>query len=194
MFNNKLKFRVFVLGLSLYLSVNALFAEQSLRNARDSKIIVKGTSTLHDWSMEAETFDCIVSIDEGASEGPIVNQISFSLMVENLKSDKAALDKNAYKALKTEEIQFRSTSLESLNISTEQVSGIITGDLTIAGSTKTVSFPFEGGINAGQGMECYAVYKINMKDFGIDPPVFMLGTLKTGAEVDVIIQLNLQNQ
>ncbi len=193
MFNTNFRLHVFKSWLILLLPFNLLFSQIQFKNGPESKITVKGTSTLHDWSMESQKFDCNVYLSQASWEGAIVDRISFSLQVDNLKSDKAALDKNAYKALKTNEIQFHSTLLDTLQFSANQVKGNIVGDLTIAGTTRPVSFPFEGKIQNETTMESTAICKINMKDFGVKPPSFMLGAMKTGAEVEIIIHMQLQS-
>jgi polyisoprenoid-binding protein YceI len=179
------------LGLICLAASSTLFAQNLFKNTPDSKIIVRGTSTLHNWSMETQIFDCTVSVNEILNDQALVDQIAFSLQVENLKSDISGLNKNAYKALKTDEIQFHSTQSDPVQISANQVSGTIAGDLTVAGTTRPISFPFEGKINNENELETLIIYKINMKDYNIKPPTFF-GILKTGANIEVIIQLKLR--
>ena len=72
--------------------------------------------------------------------------------------------------------------------------GTVYGVLAIAGTAKEVSFPFKGKVSGENEIECDTTYKINMTDYGIDPPTYMLGVIKTGQEVDITIHLKLQTE
>jgi polyisoprenoid-binding protein YceI len=190
----KSRYHTAMLVIVLMASVNFANAQTQYKALNDSKITVTGTSTLHDWYMEADTFDCTVSIIENTKDFKKIDKVIFFLQVENLKSDRNGLNERAYKALKMNEIRFFSTSFENVQTSSEKASGSVTGMLTIAGITKEVSFPFEARLLSENKIECDAIYKINMNDYGIDPPTFMLGALKTGQEVDITMHLIFGNE
>jgi polyisoprenoid-binding protein YceI len=195
MFRMKSKFQAAIILVSVLMALTHFaHAQTQYKALNDSKITVNGTSTLHDWSMEAGTFDCTVSIIENTTDFKNIDEATFFLQVENLKSDKDGLNKRAYKSLKTKDISFFSTFFEIAQISSEKASGSITGMLTIAGITKEISFPFEARLLNENKIECDAIYKINMTDYGIDPPTFMLGTLKTGQEVDIKMHLIFEKE
>jgi hypothetical protein len=190
----KSKSHTAMLVIVLMASLDFAHAQTQYKALNNSKITVNGTSTLHDWYMEANTFDCTVSIIENTKDFKNIDQVTFFLQVENLKSDKNGLNERAYKALKMNEIRFFSTSFENVQTSSEKAGGSVIGMLTIAGITKEVSFPFEARLLAENKIECDATYKINMNDYEINPPTFMLGTLKTDQEVDITMHLIFGNE
>lgn len=151
-------------------------------NKSKSKLTISGTSSLHDWTMEADDFSCNVLLDVSNMEVKDLKNISFSLQVENIKSESNIMDKKAHDALKENKspvITFRQQALESLNSNNGQVSGRISGSLTVAGRTKQVSLSFTGKVLENNTLSVTGKLPVKMTDFGIDPPTALLGTLKT---------------
>ena len=118
---------------------------QPIYKIMDSKGIdmkLSGTSTLHKWAMEAKTFNGEATFGFGpANEHQLTSltSLTFSLEVQNLKSDEKALDKNAYKALKSNEYKDIFYKLISANVLPEKENKYqikTEGSLTIAGVTK----------------------------------------------------------
>src|SRR5580698_68568 len=75
-----------------------------ISNSKDIDMKLSGTSTLHKWTMEAKTFSGEAQFGFAAANADQLNSVknlSFSLVVRDLKSGEKGLDKNAYKALKT---------------------------------------------------------------------------------------------
>ena len=155
-------------------------------NPSKSKLVIEGTSSLHDWSMVAENFNCIVEFDLNNEKVNNISGITFSVPVKDIISDESNLmDKKAHDALKenkSPEITFKQQSLESLNSANGQVSGKVKGNLTIAGKTKPVTISFSGKV-LNNTLQITGSMPINMSDFGIEPPTAMLGALKTGDAV-----------
>ena len=88
------------------------------------------------------------------------------------------MDKNAYKALNEDDyptIKFSSTEVSSSKIK---------GHLIINGKSKTVSIPVSTK-KSGQSIEISGKYKINMTHYGVEPPTALMGTIKTGEEVTI---------
>ena len=67
------------------------------------QLAVAGTSTMHDWVMKSSTGDCNATMQvdsDGNLKG--ITAMNFSVAAKSLKSGKDGMDKNAYKALKTD--------------------------------------------------------------------------------------------
>ena len=166
------------------LVIGSLFFTQLLNaqklSIQNSNIKIEGTSTLHDWNMTSNqaTFT-------GQIAGNTINDVKFVMKAQSLKSKESAMDKNAYKALETSkypEITFTTASIPT------QGNATISGNLTIANSTKNVKIPVTVTKN-GSSYVIKGTTKIKMTTFGIKPPTVMLGTIKTGD--DLTINLNL---
>src|SRR5690606_14689579 len=87
--------------LMLLLTITQLVAQNSYKIGKQSIINVKGTSTLHDWEMKSADVTGTATFHVDGSEIKSLDALSLSLPAESIKSDKEAMDKNAYKALKT---------------------------------------------------------------------------------------------
>lgn len=155
-----------------------------------SSVLIRGTSTLHDWeSVVEKTFGkmTIMNMDSIKQiETLIVKVISTSI-----KSGKKLMDKLTYKALKSEQhrwITFEFKSGELISENNQEVVIKLTGDLSIAGVTKSVSVLTN--INKeGEHIYLTGAYQLKMTDYGIKPPKALFGTIKTGNEITIEFNL-----
>lgn len=104
-----------------------------INDPKDINLNLSGTSSLHNWAMNTSTFAGEAQFDfkpGNYNQLTILKSSIFSLVVLDLKSDEKGLDKNAYKALKTDRYKdiffcppgiFSSTqhNIERLNIPRE---------------------------------------------------------------------------
>ena len=94
------------------------------------------------------------------------------------------MDKKTKGALKEKdnpEITF--TLSDVSEISADSVTA--NGDLTIAGTTKTVQMKVAYQVNEDGSVTFSGSQPINMTDYKVDPPSAMLGSIKTGEDVKV---------
>ena len=169
-------------------------AQNYQATASNSTISVDGTSNIHDWDMKAEKFTAKANIVENA-DMPEIKALSLDLEAESLKSGKSGMDKNTYKALgtnKNKNIKFTYTKTNSLKKTAENTySVVVQGMLEIAGVKKSTDLSFElvkkNGVYVLKGSK-----PINMPEYKVDPPTAMLGTIKTGEDVTINYNLNLQ--
>ncbi|GAB1446146.1 hypothetical protein MASR2M41_18980 [Flammeovirgaceae bacterium] len=125
--------------------------------------------------------------DEGL---PIkLNSLSLSVPCESLKSGHSAMDKNAYSALDADSHKSIIFILTSSKISSGKIE--CTGNLTVAGSTKSISVETEYQPLENQALLFTGKKKLKMSDFGIEPPSFMFGTVSTGDEITVSFNIKL---
>jgi polyisoprenoid-binding protein YceI len=157
-------------------------------NSKENEIKVSGTSSLHDWSMNAHIFTSEAQFDFNKTDNQqIVNlhSLTFSLPSTHLKSDKKGLDKNAYKALKTENHENIMYTLLSARVSPEKNNQFLIqtkGNLTIAGVTKEILMDVHCKVN-NDAINCSGSNELRMTDYKVRPPTFMLGAMKTGDAV-----------
>ncbi len=185
--------KVLTLGVSLLLFIGA-FAQVKYSNKNAANLVVSGTSTLHDWDMKSAQGNCEATITLNAAGAlTALNGLSFSTNALELKSGKGAMDKNAYKALKTD----KSPNI-TYTAATSTVSGSGTdylvktnGKLTIAGATLDAEITATCKVHPDKTITVTGSKKISMKDFGMVPPSFMMGTIKTGNDVTLKFDFTL---
>lgn len=173
----------FVLMLSLIISGFA----QDVYKTQKASVIIKGTSTMHDWEMKSEAFSCQSSFTLDNKKVSSVKSLSLSIPVQTLKSGKGAMDKNAYSALKAESHKQIAYTISSTKLMGDKL--ICTGNLTIAGVTKAIEVESVCAVNADNTISCKTVKSFKMSGFKVEPPSFMFGSVKTGD--DITLEFNL---
>ena len=162
------------------------------------KLVVAGTSSLHDWEVVTEAIVGTLEITlTGDADGQLVLapdgsvKATVAVPVKTLDSGKGGMDKKMYKALEAKKHEEAAFVLESLKPEEEKTEegGLkveATGKLTITDKTRWVRFPAVIKWDAKtEAINVTGEVDLLMTDFGIDPPTALLGTLKTGNAVTV---------
>ena len=111
----------------------------------ESKVVVLGTSNVHDWTVEAKVMNGTANYILESSVLKAIPKLNFSVEVEQLKSGKKGMDENTYKALKSKSfktIDYALVKVNSITASGTNYTIETLGDLTIAGVTKRVNVTF----------------------------------------------------
>jgi hypothetical protein len=186
-----------IMGFSSLLKAQSTY---KINDSMDLDMKLSGTSTLHKWVMNARTFngEARFGFKAGNDHQLIsIKGLTFSLAVLDLKSGEKGLDKNAYKALKNDEHKDITYQLISATISPEKDNKYLIrarGNLTIAGVTKEVSMEVHCVINDEATITCTGSEKLNMTDYAVKPPTFMLGAMKTGDAITLDFTLVYKKQ
>lgn len=187
-----------VILLILFYSIfNVLHAQEKTENTSlkiklPSSIIIKGTSTLHDWESIVEKTDAQLKMSTLSDTD--IETLNIEIEVLSIKSGKRIMDKLTYKALKVKEhptITFIFKKGEILSENTDFIEINLNGDLTIAGVTKNVSVTTKMN-RKGKVVTLKGSHKLKMTDFGISPPKALLGTIKTGDEITIEFNLTFE--
>ena len=192
--NTRFSKQFILLGLGLLLFAGA-FAQTKYSSKNGISIEVNGTSTLHDWEMKSADGSFDANFTQTAT-GAItaVNGMSFTTNPKALKSGKSAMDNNAYKALKTDKAPSISFIANTSTVTAVDATTYIvkaTGKLSIAGAVKDTEISAKCKVNADKTISVTGERKISMKDFSMEPPSFMMGTIKTGNDVTIKFDLKL---
>ncbi len=181
------------------LTGNAQTAKLSLK---ESSILVKGTSSLHDWRCKTEQISGDISYAATGLTLKDITAVDLQLVVKSMRSIKengdyyeSGMDKNMYKALnadKNPKITFVLTDISNLKASAGKADFVAKGNLTIAGSQKPISFPVSATLTAN-GIVIKGATTFKMTTFGVTPPRALLGTIKTGDEVTIVFNASFKN-
>ncbi len=172
--------------LAAVIAISATAQQDFILDSENSKLLVSGTSSAHDWEMEAQTFSCETTLELNEDKVTGIEAIDFSAEVEDLESGKRIMDNKAHDALienRHPEIRYVVTSNDPVNISDGKAS--LTGTLSIAGKSRKVEVTGDISATDNNTFSVRGEVSLKMTDFGIEPPTAMLGALKTGDEISV---------
>lgn len=158
-----------------------------------STMQVDGTSTIHDWTVDAEEINLDAEFNTSAITGDSFDQqfvpsLTLNVPAKKLESGKGKMNRKMNDALKVDDhpnITFKLSSTELAENNSSSFKLNATGDLTIAGVTKEVSLPVEGSMQDDGTYKFTGSYELNMEDYNVDPPSAMFGTIKSGENVTI---------
>ena len=175
--------------LLLFVCMTTPFFVQAQKLTLDNEtsfLQVLGTSSLHDWHVQAEKQSGSLILSD--ADKLAISSLTFSVESESLKSGKSAMDKKTFEALNTKKfktIEFSLTEVIAVNKKTEKRYEIsASGNLVINGVKKPIAVKF----SIEKNEKVYILegsHKLLMTTFGIAPPKALLGTIKTGDEIEV---------
>lgn len=175
-----------VLGISLGI------AQKFEASVSDSKLSVTGTSTLHDWECTVNTFTGYINANIQDNSISAITFFDFSFKVKALESGKSGMDKKTYEALK--EGKYPTISYKGSKVTIkEDGSAIFSGNMTMAGTTKSFETPVQITYSNNQ-IKLVGEQTFKLTEFNIEPPKAMLGTIKTGETVTIHYNILLNNK
>ena len=153
-------------------------------------VAIKGTSSLHEWEMKGSTIEGSIETDPDAwsTSGEKPAAVRVSIPVASIRSAHERMDRIMREALKAEanpNITYTIASASLVSRSADAFVARTTGKLTIAGMTRDVAFDVTVRRSADGTYDVAADVPMKMTDFGVKPPVAMMGTLKTGNDITV---------
>lgn len=180
-------------------------AEQALQ--------VDGTSNIHDWSARTSSIIGWIELPgqwEQTSDGlrlgaqlrptDVQPRLEVQIPVRSLKSGKSGLDDNMYKAMAAKRhphvafVLTRVSPQEAAAADAGAVRWRATGDLTIAGTTRSVELDMTLEPMRDDGLKITVEKALKMTDFGIDPPTAMFGMARAADQVTVKATWMVQRQ
>ena len=180
------------LGVSL-IPVPALAQAPALALSK-TKVIIDGTSNVHDWTATTSTVRVAQATVTAEAKGAgfwdavvkpgAIEAFQVVIPVTTLTSPRSGLDKNMYKALKSDkhkEITFR---LKGLTPKAAAGAFTAAGVLGVAGVDRDVTLDITLG-RSGQHLVVRGTTDILMTDYGIDPPRALLGTVRSSPHVTI---------
>lgn len=152
-------------------------------NTEVSLVEIQGTSTLHDWTMHANSVKATGTITRnGAEFTPEALQLSFP--VNKLESGKDVMNSNTVKALngsKYPNITFQATGI----VLKGGTNYTLKGNLTINGVTKAIQFASKLEELPTGKFKWQGDVPLKMTDYGVEPPEVMFGTISTGNDITI---------
>lgn len=182
----------------MYLSGGVLSAQTIFEPHPDSRLWIEGQSNVNQFTCQANDYRGEARVKpaafSNASEGTPHNEL-FSvwvdIKVEGFDCGKRRMNRDLKDALKADEhphITFVFIRAETIDKAATQNSFVridVTGDLTVAGTTRQIQFEIRGEYLGDGKMKAEGSKTIRMTDFNVDPPSGLLGLIKAEDELTV---------
>ncbi|MEP0365833.1 MAG: YceI family protein [Cyclobacteriaceae bacterium] len=171
---------IFMMVLPLTAKVNGTLTVKK----SDSQVTIFGTSSLHDWEEDVKDFTV-----QGTWKDNLISNLELKMKTASIESGKSIMDDKTHEALKADKYPWITFSASELTIEGTDVSG--DGQLTIAGKSQPIKVK---SVVKEKGTDYLIVTgseKINMKNYGIEPPTAMFGSLLTGELVTISYEFKL---
>lgn len=185
---NKIQRRLLVSVLILFQSIFSYAQDKYVLNNEKSSLKVTGTSTLHDWHMDANIFSGEFTALFNEQNDLVISSGDFVCDAVSITSDNSIMDDKAHDALDTDrfkQIKFNIGQKNELVINGGTIDSKISGVLQISGQKKIVLLPVSGIIEEEENINFNGQVVVKMSSFNIKPPTALMGTIKTGDEVTI---------
>jgi polyisoprenoid-binding protein YceI len=193
----------FAMAVTMYVAVGAIAGAQAPLAIGSARITINGTSNIHAYTASTTTVNMTRGQFGSALAGPdfwanalkpgAVEAFEVAIPASTLTSPREGLDKNMHKALQVKEhqdITFRLLRFEARAEAPGGLRGI--GVLKIAGVEREVALDITTE-RKDSTLSVHGQVLLLMTDFGIKPPVAMLGMLKTDPKVTVAFEVVLES-
>ena len=154
-------------------------------------MVLAGSSNVNRWSCRSGQFQKETAAGrERISEVRLpLHDITIAVPVRSLTCGHDRMNADLYAALRADahpEIRFVLTGyrIDRSPAAGTDFSAVATGDLTVAGATRAVEIPVVGRRTAA-GVRGSGTLALRMTDFGVKPPVALLGLIRARDEIDV---------
>lgn len=165
----------------------------------ESSLLVKGSSTLHDWDVEATEYSLEWSMPGEwpgqAENGKTIQpkKLVLEVAAAGMDGGRNKMNRDMREALRAEQhphIRFKGESI-TLNRRTDASDTLeITGEIEVAGIPRQIQVQAELTVQNNGNLQVRGSVPLDMEDFGIDPPRAMLGLIRTDPEIE--LHFNLQ--
>jgi polyisoprenoid-binding protein YceI len=190
------QFILSALCLTVALYPTELLKSQSYQ-AISYQLSIQGTSTLNSWTSTVKNVS--VQGDFEFVDGALqkIRSGTVQIMTKSIESDihSSLMDERTHQTLKADRhpsITYRVLSVKSVQKTGAETFMIVYGTLTIGGVSKRTNLQFKTRVLSDGKLEITGSKKIIMSDYGITPPVFMLGALRVADEVTITYEVQLQ--
>lgn len=156
---------------------------------------IQGTSTLHDWESQITKVTYKGAAKTKGITIQSIKDVEVKVLVEGIKSKEGkVMDKKTYEAFKSDKNPYITFSMKTAQVKTGEDKNVtieVTGNLTMAGTTKLVPLTAKGKVLPNNDIQITVSKKLKMTEFNMKPPKAVLGTIHVGDEVTVNFEILL---
>jgi hypothetical protein len=147
---------------------------------RGSRVWVEGTSTVHDWSCNAEQITAGLDATTSGDALSGIGALTVTIPVSGLDCDNGTMNGKMRDALGTSPIRFTLSSARVGSANGGRFGVELDGQLSIHGTSRAQRVTAQGQPLGGGRYRFTGSVPVTMSQFGVQPPTAMMGTLRTG--------------
>ena len=171
-------YMLLMVSIILVGSTSAVNAQTLKINSQSSTMTILGTTNVHNFQSKVTQMsgDLVIS-------GKKVQSLKVDVPVKSIKSNEKLMDTKTYEAFNADKnptITFQLIDAVIQKATAEDIDVTLTGNLTMAGVTKKVSFNTTGKALKAGTFQFTGSVALKMTDFKMKPPTAMLGMMKVG--------------
>lgn len=168
----------------------------------ESRLWIEGSSNVNQFECRAEEYagEATLPETESYASSPVTTtneflSIKIDIQVDSIECGKRKMNQDLQKALKAEQFPEITFLFQEANILSEPQNTTdgfqleVRGLLTVAGTTKEISFTTEAYYTGQNKVRALGGTTINMTDFGVQPPTALMGLIRANEELTVNFDL-----
>jgi polyisoprenoid-binding protein YceI len=166
----------------------------------ESRLWIDGTSNVKDFSCKAPALTVAIDAADAAVPALLAGDHGFrtvhlTIAVDKMDCSNGTMNGHMLKALKAKDHPTISFELGSYDLTKapDLIKGSLAGTLEIGGVQKPVTLAVDLKDASEGSLRVTGSYELNMRDYDIQPPSLMLGTMKVRDKVKVNFDLVLKN-
>jgi polyisoprenoid-binding protein YceI len=177
--------------LSFFIVSSVAIQSQTLKiNSKLSAMTIAGTTNVHDFESKVSqiTGELVVS-------GKQIQSLDVNIPVHGIKSKEQLMDTKTYEtfnATKNPNITFHLTEATGLSINEKDIQVAVTGNLTMNGTTRKISFKVIGKNTKSGVYDFKATVLLKMTDYKMNAPTAMMGMMKVGDGITLKMDITLE--
>ncbi|ADQ80758.1 YceI family protein [Paludibacter propionicigenes WB4] len=173
------KFHMLLMVSGILAGFTGAAKAQTLKiNPQSSTMTISGTTNVHNFQSKVTQMS-----GELVISGKKVQSLKVDIPVKSIKSNEKLMDSKTYEAFNAEKnptITFQLTDAVIQKATAEDIDVAVTGNLTMAGVTKKITFNTTGKALKPGTFQFTGSVGIKMTDYKMKPPTAMLGIMKVG--------------
>ena len=153
------------------------------------KASIDGSSSLHDWESKVTKMEGKGTFMLKDNTLSTIKDMEIIIAVKGIISKEGSkMDNKTYETFRSDQNPNIIYTCSNAAVKINADHGVVietTGQLSMAGTSKSVSLTAKGKELANGDLQLSVSHKIKMTDYKMEPPVMLLGTIKVGDEITV---------
>lgn len=174
-----------------------LGAQSGYEARPESKVWIKGTSTVHDFDCTSDKISGNAKVTQTAVDDTVEadSQLDIEIIfpVKQFDCGRSRMNRDFYETLEAENheaITFDFISAQKTDNPTDEYDLYqVVGILNVAGVEREVTVEVKGTRTDDGAIRITGVHPISMKDFDIEPPTALMGMIQVHDELEVHFEL-----